>query len=304
MIGLRRPCLRKELAYTFRLVMYSSSPTPFCGNCGFSSTSLLSLLLIACLSLQEKKHEPELSIYWSNKKKKGEKELILSIILRIHSRSKAWELACSLLWQAESRSLPLVSSVTCWLSRPNVALPLTLGDRLFHSGVEGTRATLAACFSMRRVFSPWAAATLHDPTRVEHPLIKPVPQLPSTPGTETKESIKWLLFGSSGWLFLQGTNASMVTVLEGAPEVATLRWWSNQVTNSLLVPPPVAEVRVLSKGSLENRGKLVPVAWLTMDSRVPVARGLSQDGGLEAKRGRPKPCMATWPFSHVSSATS
>lgn len=54
------------------------------------------------------------------------------------------------------------------------------------------------------------------------------------------------------------------------------------------------------------------MARLTMDSRVPLARGLSHvylEGeveaiGLAGTRGGPRPCMAIWPFSHVSSATS
>lgn len=64
------------------------------------------------------------------------------------------------------------------------------------------------------------------------------------------------------------------------------------------------------------------MAWLTIDSSVPPARGFSQylQGwefvvvvvvevvvlvkGLFGTRGGPKPCMAICPFSHVSSATS
>ena len=56
------------------------------------------------------------------------------------------------------------------------------------------------------------------------------------------------------------------------------------------------------------------MAWFTIDSKVPLARGSSQvlylirevvEGmGLTGPRGGSKRCMASWPFSHVSSTTS
>ena len=58
----------------------------------------------------------------------------------------------------------------------------------------------------------------------------------------------------------------------------------------------------------------IRVAWFTIDSKVPLARGLSQvlylvrevvEGmGLTGPRGGSKQCMASWPFSHVSSTSS
>ncbi|PON57734.1 hypothetical protein TorRG33x02_293220 [Trema orientale] len=86
-------------------------------------------------------------------------------------------------------------------------------------------------------------------------------------------------------------------------------WPSNHGTNSspaaAAAPPP--SIVWENIGGLRGKGSEDRVAWLTMDSRVPPARGFSGAQLVKAlfgTRGGPKPCMAIWPFSHVSSATS
>ena len=170
-------------------------------------------------------------------------------------------------------SLSHVSTV----SLPHVALPLTLGSRLLHSCAAATcpRAASAALASL--------LAPAHDPTRVEHPTTHVLlpPPIPSVVAAE------------------QGTSASLVMVAEA--DATAVAWCgSNHGTCSSAL---------LSAAGLHS-GK--HEAWLTMDSKVPPARGLSHvylagevvRGGLLDTRGRPKPCMANCPFSHVSSATS
>lgn len=209
-------------------------------------------------------------------------------------------IACGLLWQTESWSSTVivfveglselvlsgeskshVSIVTCWLSRPKVALPVTLWSRLLQSCVEGTRATL----SRFRSASSLLALALQEPTRVE----LPPTHVPTPAGTE---SITW-----DGLVLLleQGTMASMVMVVRPPP-----RWWSNRRTWSSFT----------CSGGGFWWGKRV--AWFTIDSNVPPPRGFShwylftaaEPTGFAGTRGGPRPCMASWPFSHVSSATS
>ncbi|PON61169.1 hypothetical protein PanWU01x14_147590, partial [Parasponia andersonii] len=88
-------------------------------------------------------------------------------------------------------------------------------------------------------------------------------------------------------------------------------WPSNHGTNSspaaAPTPTPPASMVWENIGGLRGKGSEDRVAWLTMDSRVPPARGFSGAqlvNALFGTRGGPKPCMAIWPFSHVSSATS
>jgi hypothetical protein len=185
------------------------------------------------------------------------------------------------------RSISHESRVTRWLSIPHVALPVTLWSLLLHSA--RTRASVARLPAKTTSASP-SFAPLQDPTCVEHPTTH-VPS-PST-------TCPW---STSEVLLEHGTRASIVKVVEATADTAARCWWSNHGTRSAAP----------SNGFRWGGDKRV--AWFTMDSKVPPARGFSQVVYLEAEvvqvadftgtRGGPKPCIVTWPFSHVSSATS